>query len=230
MALFQDIKDLYNTLLPPRCVECGRLLVKGEEVLCLNCISQLPLTHDATPPVTSLMYYNNPGVVQRLLIKAKFSDKPWINGYLMRLMLPQLERQGWPFDIDAIIPIPQHWLRLLGRGYNQVTPIADVLSQAWCLPVLSDCLYRRRYISSQIGLSRTERIHHLEGVFAVRNADLIASLPSRRLAGYSASAPPHVLLVDDVLTTGTTVYSAQDALERALPGIRITILTLARVK
>lgn len=229
MVLFQNIKDQYNTLLPPRCVECRRLLVKGEEVLCLECIAGLPLTYDMQPPVTSLMHYNNPGVVQRLLIKAKFSRKPWINGYLMQLMLPELERQGWPFDIDAIIPVPQHWLRMLTRGYNQVTPIADVLSKAWCLPVLADCLYRRRYVSSQIGLSHEDRIKHLEGVFAVRNIHHITELPSRRLPGYSTTEPPHILLVDDVLTTGTTVYSARDALEAAIPGIRVTILTIARV-
>lgn len=206
------------------------MLVHGEDVLCLKCISKLPLTYDFTPPVTSLLYYNNPGVVQRLLIKAKFSDKPWINGYLIRLMLPELERQGWPYDIDAIIPVPQHWLRMLSRGYNQVTPIAEELSKAWCLPILANCLYRKRYVRSQIGLSHEDRIRHLDDVFAVRNTDLITSLPSKRLPGYNPSAPPHVLLVDDVLTTGTTVYSAQDALVSAIPGIRITILTLARVK
>lgn len=206
------------------------MLVKGEEVLCLRCIARLPLTYDVVPPVTSLMYYNNPGMVQHLLVKAKFNGKPWINGYLMRLMLPELERQGWPYDIDAIIPVPQHWLRMLSRGYNQVTPIAEELSKAWCMPILANCLYRSRYVRSQIGLTHEDRIHHLDGVFAVRNTDLITSLPSRRLPGYNPTAPPHVLLVDDVLTTGTTVYSAQYALESAIPDIRITILTLARVK
>lgn len=206
------------------------MLVKGEEVLCLNCIAQLPLTYDVLPPVTSLMYYNNPGVIQRLVIKSKFSGKPWINAYLTRLMLPELERQGWPYDIDAIIPVPQHWLRMLSRGYNQVTPIAEELSKAWCLPILANCLYRKRYVRSQVGLSHEDRIQHLDDVFAVRNTDLITNLPSRRLPGYNPSAPPHVLLVDDVLTTGTTVYSAQDVLLSAIPGIRITILTLARVK
>lgn len=168
--------------------------------------------------------------MQRLLIKAKFSDKPWINAYLTRLMLPELERKGWPYDIDAIIPVPQHWLRMLSRGYNQVTPIAEELSRAWCLPILANCLYRRRYVRSQIGLSHEDRLQHLDGVFAVRNTELITNLPSHRLPGYNPSAPPHILLVDDVFTTGTTVYSAQDALVSAIPGIRITILTLARVQ
>lgn len=230
MELSQIIKDQYNTLLPPRCVECGRLLVNGEDVLCLKCISKLPLTYDLTPPVTSLYYYNNPGIVQRLIAQAKFMGRPWINDFLMRLVLPDLEKYGWPFDIDAIIPIPVHWLRLLHRGYNQVLPAAEVLGNAWRLPVLCNCLYRHRYTRSQVGLSSADRRELQQDVFSVKNIHLIEELPAKRLPGFSKTPAPHILLIDDVFTTGSTVYAAQEALEAAVPGIRVTILTLARVK
>lgn len=206
--------------------------------MCLNCLVELPRVHAEMPGneverrlfgrfpfehATSFGYYHHQIPFSSIIRQAKFKGRPWLNTYLAHLFVQELKlaadeagRPGWPYDIDVIVPIPVHWLRRLSRGYNQSSAIAEGLHEKWHLPIQSGCLYKCRYTTSQVGLSAEERLHHETQTFAVRHPERLAHR--------------HVLLVDDVLTTGATLVAAADALLAAVPGVRISVLTLSFVE
>lgn len=221
---------MLDLIFPRRCSYCNRILLPQERCVCLKCLAILPRVHAEGPDneverrlfgripflhATSFCYYGAESPLGSVIRQAKFGDKPWLNAQLTRLFVQELslsESSGWPYDIDVIVPVPLHPLRLLQRGYNQTMPIVEVLADAWHLPVQTRCLYKRRYTTSQVGLSAQERRRHEENTFGVRHPERLASC--------------HVLLVDDVLTTGATIVAAADALLASVPNVRISVLTL----
>ena len=227
-------------------------MLPQEECVCLRCLPLLPRVHAEAPHnevenrlfgrfpfehATSFCYYDHDAPVSGIVRQAKYAGRPWLNTEFTRLFVRELElaaqdplmnplsgtvdpleegttrTPAWPYDIDLIVPIPLHTLRLLRRGYNQAVAIAEALHEEWHLPIETRCLYKRRYTTSQVGLSGHERLHHEEETFGVRHPERLASR--------------HVLLVDDVLTTGATLTAAADALLAAVPGVRLSILTLS---
>lgn len=222
---------MLNLILPRRCPYCDQVMLPQEQGVCLRCLAELPRVHAEGPDneverrvfgripyehATSFCYYSAEGAFGGIIRRAKFGDHPWLNAQLTRLFVQELSyspESGWPYDIDVIVPVPLHFLRLLQRGYNQVMPIAETLASEWHLPIETGCLYKRRYTTTQVGLSGQERRQHEAGSFGVRHPERLAAR--------------HVLLVDDVLTTGATLMAASDALLAAVPGIRISILTLS---
>lgn len=223
------LRSLLDILFPRRCPICDRLLLPAEEGLCLQCLLQLPRVGGGQPGNSaehrmfgripfehgaSYCYYSSEGMLAHVIPQAKYHSKPWLNAEFTQLFVRELRQEGslWPYDVDCIIPIPTHWYRFLKRGYNQSMAIAEALSREWNLPVVYDCLYKQHYTTSQVGFHREERLHHVQGSFAV--------LHPERLQGR------HLLLVDDVLTTGSTLVAAYDALHEAVPDFRISFLTL----
>lgn len=224
------ISPLIDFFFPRRCAMCGHLLLEGEETLCLTCQTQLPRVYAAKPGnevenrlfgriayqhATSFCYYNKEGDFARLMKSAKYGDKPWVNAHLARLFAAELNAAGWPYDIDMIVPVPVHWLRRLKRGYNQSEPIARALGELWQLPVETGCLYKKRYTRSQVGRNREERIAAGRESFGVKHPERLRNR--------------HVLLVDDVFTTGSTLESCAAVLEQ-IEGLRLSVLTLGIVK
>ena len=217
--------NLLNLFVPDSCHFCGKMLVSGERSLCLMCQSKLPRVrgecHDnlaehrvfGRVPYehgASFCFYRSGGDFASLIAKAKYNDKPWINYDLAKLFAAELSVHGWPFDIDIIIPVPIHMLRRLKRGYNQSEPIAEALGEVWHLPVEKHCLKKAKYTSSQVSHGREQRLDAMEGTFRLENIE--------QLRG------KHVLLVDDVLTTGATLEACAQLLTEV--GARISFLTL----
>jgi len=213
-------------------------MLPQEEGVCLRCLAILPRVRAELPDneverrlfgrfplehATSFCYYGQQEPFGGIIRQAKFADRPWVNTQVTHVFVQELQLAadekgvaGWPYDIDVIVPIPLHFLRLLQRGYNQSIAIAETLVEMWQIPMETRCLYKRRYTRSQIGLSGEERLHHEDKTFAVRHPERLAS--------------KHVLLVDDVLTTGATIVAAADALLESVPDVRISVLTLAFAK
>ena len=198
--------------------------------MCLHCLARLPRVHGEVKgneaenrmfgriPYehgTSFCYYSSNGMMSKIIRKAKFYGQPWLNSQVTHHFVHELQAASsqWPFDIDCIVPIPVHWVKRLTRGYNQSVAIAEALADEWKLPVVYDCLFKKRFTTSQVGLRREERLQHEEGSFSVRHPELLAHR--------------HILLVDDVLTTGATLVAAYDALQASVPEIRISFLTLS---
>lgn len=212
---------------PRVCEVCGRALVEGEEMICLSCSVDMPRIHicsdaDAnevlrrvasTTPLfrgASFFYYHKNSPYARLIQRAKYNGRPDIDRHLARRFAIEILPSGFFSGIDAIVPVPIHFLKRLSRGYNQSYHIALGLSDATGIAV-SQCLKARRPHASQTRLSPFDRWRNTRHTF-------------RAVSGIN---PSHVLIVDDVLTTGATLTACAQAIHAAYPNTRISILTLA---
>ena len=209
---------------PGRCLACAEVGQSGHD-LCAACLESLPWNRPACarcaiplpdavddasaaphcgaclrkpPPLRAVhaaFVYASP--LDRLLPRFKFHQDLAAGRLLAQLMAQSLAGADPP---QALLPIPLHRARLRQRGYDQALELARPLARALRLPLLSDALLRRRATAPQSELDAARRRRNLRGAFVVR--------PGARL-------PPHVALVDDVMTTGATLHAAADALRRA---------------
>ncbi|MDE5552586.1 MAG: ComF family protein [Muribaculaceae bacterium] len=221
--------SLLDIIIPPVCHGCGTYLVTGENRLCMNCISRLPRTFyhlrgEDSPMVerfagifpferaASWLIYSHGDITARLVHDFKYHKFPRLARRLALLMAEELDMTGFFNGIDAIIPIPQHWSRRLQRGYNQTEYLARGIAEHTGLPVTDNLIAIRRH-RSQTAMTLQQRRDNINGTFAVRHFERLNGL--------------HLLIVDDVCTTGATIIEAATTLLNANPTLKISILTLA---
>ncbi len=190
-----------DTVAPPRCVFCAVTTRRAEGGICAGCEDDLPRV--ASPPS-----WNGPELAQIIVPLAyEFPVDAAIRAFKFRRRLyyapafTRLLRRASPRlaqDIDALVPVPLHWRRQWWRGFNQAREIAGPLARELGIPLVQNVV-RRRATRPQSGLTAAERRRNLRGAFEVRGR-----LPYR-----------HVLIVDDVITTGTTVMRLAAALHHA---------------
>lgn len=220
--------DLLSVIFPRVCEVCGRQLVDGEELICTYCNASMPRTNyhvsDFNPvhhrlaasacvdKASSWFEYRRTSPYVELILKAKYYDRPDIARDMGRIYSREIFRSGFFDGIDIILPVPMHHIKQLKRGYNQAEEIAVGISRTTRIPI-GDNLRALHGHSSQTRRGAFERYLNVAGLFGVANP--------AELAGH------HVLLVDDVLTTGSTLSSCCDALRKAVPDIRVSVLTLA---
>ena len=195
----------------PHCAACGIPfeLDFGPDALCATCIADPPRFQAAR---AALAYDDVP---RRVLMRFKHGNRPT----LARTLARQMSRVAgdWLEEPDLLlVPVPLHRWRLWRRGYNQAALLAQALSRMSGRPLLLDALVRRRATKSSGSLSRKRRRANVRGAFAVP--------PARRdlLRGR------HVVLIDDVLTSGATADACTLALNRA-GAASVRVLTFARV-
>lgn len=230
------LTSLVNLLIPARCRGCGTQLDEGEDELCLKCLAHLPRSHyfsQGSPnPVetrlagqlpferaTSWLLYSHDSMVSSLIQDFKYRNAPHVAERLGELMALELLPTGFLSDVDTIIPTPQHWLRRLKRGYNQTEYIARGISKVTGAEIKTNLRAERTH-KSQTRVSTEQRIANARGVYGVRHPE--------ELRGR------HILLVDDVCTTGSTLVNCGKALYQTEDGFvgeplpfRLTILALA---
>ena len=195
---------------PPVCAACGFPFEvdAGDGALCGSCLGSLP----AYGRARAVMRYDDHS--RRLVLGFKHGDRTEAAMPFARWML----RAGRVLldDADLIVPVPLYRLRLFARRYNQAALLAHALGKLGDLAVAPDSLSRRRATPAQAGLNATERAANVRGAFAV-NGGKKALVRGKR-----------IVLIDDVMTTGSTVNSCATALLRAGAGA-VDVLTLARV-
>lgn len=213
---------------PHTCELCGTELNGREEVLCLHCSLALPRTglhkHNINKvyqtftgrvPVsraTAFTYFTKEGMMQHLLHRLKYKSRTAIADYLGKLFATDLLATGWLEGIDLLIPVPLHRRKAYHRGFNQSDLIAGGMSETAGLPVGKAILSRVQDTESQTHKTRLERIDNVTEVFRVQKPEQIAG--------------KHVLLIDDVLTTGATLEAAGLVLLEAGAG-NLSMATLA---
>ena len=220
---------------PRRCGVCGGFLDTEERYVCAECLKDMPLTYfwnwRGNPAeqilwartylegVVSLFYYSRDNDYKELLHAVKYGGNVATGRWLGRILGEKMREAAYPLP-DVIVPVPLHWRRKWKRGYNQAEVIARGISEGLSgdIPVLTDILRRVRYSTSQTRMSVGSKWENVSGAFVLRDIKTAAE----RLSGR------HVLLVDDVLTTGATAEACWDAL-RVIPDIRVSYASIAFV-
>lgn len=226
-----DLLNEFSTLFfPDVCVVCGEELLSSEESLCLGCMYKLPRTHNYREKnhaverlmagripferIASFCVYTKGGVMPPLIHQLKYHQRQEIGLLLGRLFGEDLLGSEFLDPVEIIVPVPLHPRKEKQRGYNQACLIAQGLSQATGLPLAVDNLIRVVYNPTQTTRIRTQRWENVRGIFRVTNPD--------------AFAYKHLLLVDDVITTGSTLEACGIALGHCL-GVKVSIATLGEV-
>ncbi|HEY0274202.1 MAG TPA: ComF family protein [Chitinophaga sp.] len=228
MRISRFLAPLGQLFYPHHCDACGNELTPTEEVLCLRCLYKLPLTRyhlaDENPVhrifhgradirhALSAYYYEPGSPVQQLVHQFKYLGRKDIAGFLGRKMGLLLRESSWWREVQAIVPVPLFAGKLKQRGYNQAAVLAESIGEVLQVEVLPHALRRERPGISQTRKGRLDRWQQLQDIFVLHNA--------------SSLAQRHVLLVDDVITTGATTEACATALLR-VPGIRVSIGSLA---
>ncbi len=223
---------LLDFISPRQCVVCGARLTPTERSLCSVCMLHLPRTAYQFSPAdnpmaqlfwhlasiertAALCYYEPRSEMARLVYDLKYHDRPDIGEDMGRLMGYEMQMAGFFDGIDVIVPVPLSRKRLRQRGYNQSEQLARGISEVIHLPIDTKVLRRRHFMQSQTQLNRLERQENVAEMFELRDS---SSLANR-----------HVLLVDDICTTGATLLACADTL-KDVSGIRLSILTLGFTK
>ena len=224
------LTDFLALFFPQACLACQDLLVAGEQHLCTTCRAELPYTHyhllppDQNPlgrrfwgklPVAhtlSYLRFLRHGRVQHLLHQLKYRGQEDVGKALGQLYGAELAEAGLGAGFDLIVPVPLHRRKLARRGYNQADAFAAGLAAALPCPWSAAALRRTEHTVSQTRKSRTERWQNVATVFEVANPHEVAGR--------------HILLVDDVLTTGATLEACGAAL-LAAGAKAISIATIA---
>ena len=222
------LNDFISLIFPRICAACGNSLWKNEEGLCRLCEYHLPKTnfhHDLENPVTRLfqgrvrietgaafLYFNKGGKVQHLVHQLKYKGRKDI-GILLGAQYGQLLKFAPLFNsTDAIVPVPLHPKKHKQRGYNQSEQFAIGLAGSMNIPVNMHLLSRTKATETQTRKSRFSRYQNVKEIFTVTS-------PQEWMG-------KHLLLVDDVITTGATLESCIQALT-AIPDVRISVACLA---
>lgn len=225
------IDDLLSIVYPPLCEVCGQRLVHGERHLCVQCNYNLPRCNfhqnELNPihqrmmrklPIDragSYFYYLRDSKYTNLIQSAKYRNRPNIAANLTLSFVNEIKDSGFFNDIDIIVAVPMHWFKKLKRGFNQADVIADALSSATGIPVATNLKAIKAH-STQTRKSAHERWENQRNRFAVENP--------QDLEG------KHILIVDDVITTGSTIAACCEAILKEAPSASFSILTLAATK
>jgi ComF family protein len=229
MSYLYDLWDDFISLLFPRlCYACGNHLSRNENLICTECYILIPRTGyhlEPENPVEKLFwgrcriekaaafsFYNKGSRIRNLIHNLKYKGIKDVGYELGRIYGETLKNSDFTDDIDIIIPVPLHPSKKRVRGFNQSDIISQGLSEATGLPVDKLLLSRITVSSTQTKKSRYERWTNVEGIFSVAD--------TTNLRG------KHVLLVDDVITTGSTIESCASELLKT-EGVRVSVVALA---
>ena len=229
---------LLDIILPRVCVVCGRPLLPQERHLCLECLSDLPETHYATLAhnpmadrfnariqpdeyepyayAAALFHYRAESLYKKIPQALKYHRDFGAGRWAARLLGGRLAASPLYADVDLVVPVPLPWARHWRRGYNQAAVIAREVARSLGAPCAERLLRRTRRTRSQTRLSGQAKAANVAGAFALR--------------GSKRPAARHILLIDDVFTTGSTLSACHAALRQACgPQVRISVATLAAV-
>ena len=237
------IKALLDLFFPRKCIVCGRKLNVSEEHLCLYCLSDLPLTRfwtlnhnpmsdafnaalqqdirDNQPRehyafATALFFYESEAEYRYIPYQIKYHGNISAGRYFGRMLGRKIAEAEWMSDVDMVIPVPLHWRRRWSRGYNQAEIIAGEVAHELGVPMRTDVLKRVRYTETQTKLEVEAKSRNVSGAFKANTVH---------------DAVRHVLIVDDVFTTGSTMKACHQALREVLPpSVRISVVTLGFVR
>jgi ComF family protein len=221
-------EDFLSLFFPSVCMSCGASLVKGEELLCTRCMVEINRTgfhlkrdnaveklfwgRCRIEKAAAFSFYNRGSRIRRLIHLMKYRGKKEIGFALGKIYGSYLRDSSFMDGIDMLVAVPLHPDRLRKRGYNQSEYIARGISETTGVPVSERIIYRVSATNTQTRRGRFERWTNVEGLFAVFDENQVRG--------------KHVLVVDDVVTTGSTLEACANALLNG-GNTRVSVVTLA---
>ena len=223
------INHLINLFYPSVCAGCNSFLLTGENVICSACRHEIPLTEHSKNPdneaikkfygkipvefASAFIYYHKKGIVQEMIHNLKYNGHEEIGTTIGQWYLDDLKTVDALKSVTAIIPVPLHRRKLRERGYNQVTSFGVALAQGLHVEYCDNILFRNTY-------SKTQTTKNLLNRTDVSNKTIFDVTFSQKHHN------KHYLLIDDVLTTGSTLEACGRALLK-IPGAKISIVCMA---
>jgi ComF family protein len=217
-----------HLLYPSACAGCGNDAIRSGQVLCFDCVEQLPFTgfhRFRDNPVskiftgrlhlhfaTSFLYFTKESMMQRLLHGLKYKGRKEIGTYLGKMMGLTLSNNEYLGRVQGLIPLPLFKAREQKRGYNQAEVICRGMAEEMKVPVLTNFIRRKSNTLSQTKKNRAERWENMKSGFTIVDHTQVLN--------------KHFLLVDDVITTGATLEACGSELLKA-PGAKLSIASLA---
>lgn len=220
---FSPLLDIF---FPKICAACESEKV-ADSPLCISCLSDLSIIENQADGnhlaelrlqnrfpyqrAFSYLYMSKKGSTHKLLHQIKYKYRKDIAVFLGDLFAEEIQKQ-FHDQVDAIIAVPIHKKKLKSRGYNQTFILAECVAKKMGIPFYADTLKKVKNTDSQTSKTRIERIANLEGSIQVENAALLSG--------------KRILLIDDVLTTGSTVEACYESIKN-IPEIQVSVATLA---
>jgi ComF family protein len=228
MNYIYDLWDDFISLLFPRlCYACGCHLLRNEKLICTGCFVAIPRTNyhlQAENPVAQLFwgrgivekaaafsYYSRGSRIRNLIHKLKYKGIKEIGYELGRIYAKSLKSSGFISNIDLIIPVPLHPSKKRSRGFNQSECISSGIAEVTHLPVDTLSLVRTVISDTQTNKSRFDRWTNVDRIFQVTDPYAIKG--------------KHILLVDDVITTGSTIESCVNELLKT-EGVKVSVVAI----
>lgn len=224
------LNSLLNLLYPELCLTCRQPLFKYEKHICLLCESKLPFTGfhlQRNNPLEktfwgrlpfeaafSMLYFNNKGLAQKLLHQLKYQGNKELGAHLGLMYSQQLKNSNTIKNIAGVVAVPLHISKYRKRGYNQSEWFANGLCEGLNIPNLSHAVKRNIATETQTQKNRLERWKNVSSIFTVVDTKAISN--------------KHILLVDDVITTGATLESCAASLLQ-VEGVKISLASVAAV-
>jgi len=226
--LLTMLKLLLNLFFPKLCVGCKNVLVHQEHIVCVTCLHNLPLTnlhHNDSKVIsnvfygtavlehaTALFYFPKKGTVRQLIHQLKYKNQHEISTYLGKWLGVELKESSYYNSVDVIVPVPLHKNRMKTRGYNQVEGFGKELALNLNAQYNDSTLVKIKNTSTQTVKDRLTRWKNVETIFEVSELN--------KLQG------KHILLVDDVITTGATIKACVTELNK-IPDVKLSLAVMA---
>ncbi len=226
--MFLSIKAVLDFISPRVCAMCGHRLSVVEDRMCTVCSWKLPRTYFSQMPYDNRMsiylmgqfplertagwfFYRRGSAVTKLIFDAKYNGDRALCRWLGSAAAKEMAEDDFFKDIDVIVPLPLTWRRKLERGYNQCFEIARGVSAVTGLPIVDNAVQRTRFNKSQTRVSGEQRRENVNDSFALTRPELLRG--------------KHILLIDDIFTTGATISSCGREVAKA-GDVRLSVMTI----
>ena len=222
------VKNLLNIFFPEVCMGCNSMLSDNESNLCTSCRHSIPVAnfenlennavekifHGRVPikRATSLLRFEKKGIVQQLLHNLKYRKQEGVGRFLGDWLGKKLKKHDGFAEVDVVVPVPIHKRKLRQRGYNQVSLFGKEMARHLGAEYVEDVLVKKRSTRTKVFQKRLSRWSDQQETFCLENEE--------KLRG------KHILLVDDIITTGSTIESCARALS-GIPEIEISVASMA---
>ncbi len=230
--MIQSMKELCQLLFQQSCAGCGKHYIERKDLFCIQCLCDLPYQHDRFEAMNSfeqhiagrlpfrmgfaMFSYQKEGKLRNAVHLLKYKSMQWVGRSLGNMLGQELLQHPQLSDLDYIIPVPIHWKKRVARGYNQTDSIAQGVHQSMQIPILT-AIYRSRNSLTQTKKGRRDR-SKVENKFIARSK-FVEELANK-----------HVLIVDDVLTSGATMVACGNAILKASPSTTVSFASIAMGK